>query len=215
MTRTVHAVFWDFGGVFTSSPFGAVESYAAELGIGHDELFGIVFGAYDEDGAHPWHRLERGELSLEDASKAMVALARERGVDFDMASFFGRMRGPDGAERLEVMGGLVREFDAAGIRQGIITNNVREFSDGWRSLLPVDELFADVVDSSAVGVRKPNPVIYEMAMERLGVSDPATALFVDDMPANVAAAEAVGMQGIVARPDVHATAAHLRALVLP
>ena len=89
----------------------------------------------------------------------------------------------------------------AGYRTGIITNNVREFGDGWRALIPVDELFEFVVDSSHVGVRKPDPRIFALALEQLGCPDPASCVFLDDHPANVAAARALGMLAIHVGPD--------------
>ncbi len=64
MPREIHAVLFDFGGVFTDSPFAALEELSDELGIGPRELLEIVFGPYDDDTDHPWHRLERGEVSL-------------------------------------------------------------------------------------------------------------------------------------------------------
>ncbi len=91
----------------------------------------------------------------------------------------------------------VRALRATGVRHCIITNNAKEFADGWRTLVPVDELFDDVVDSSAVGMRKPNPAIFELAMNRLGVTEPSRAVFLDDFAPNVAAAQALGLHGIV------------------
>ena len=70
------------------------------------------------------------------------------------------------------------------------------------TLIPVDELFDDVVDSSAVGMRKPNPAIYELALARLGVTDTSRSVFLDDFEPNVAAARALAMHGIlVEHPD--------------
>jgi hypothetical protein len=72
----------------------------------------------------------------------------------------------DGIDRT-IVADKVRALRASGLRMGIITNNVREYSDRWRGMIPVDELFDDIVDSSAVGVRKPNPDIYRLALRRL------------------------------------------------
>jgi epoxide hydrolase-like predicted phosphatase len=107
----------------------------------------------------------------------------------------------DGGLRQELVD-KVGELKAAGIPMAIITNNIREFSEGWRSLFAVDELFAEVIDSSFEGVRKPDPAIFELALERMGAVKPAEALFLDDHPANVAAAEALGMQAILVGNDL-------------
>jgi len=74
---------------------------------------------------------------------------------------------------------------------------VREASASWRSLVPVDELFEVVVDSSEVGMRKPNPAIFRHALERLGGVDPGQAVFLDDAPGNVAGAERAGLSAIL------------------
>src|SRR5207302_1315443 len=85
----------------------------------------------------------------------------------------------------------------AGYRTALVTNNVAEFGDGWRQLIPVDELFELVVDSSQVGVRKPDPRIFRLALEQLDGVRPEQAVFLDDFEANVAGARQVGMHGIV------------------
>jgi epoxide hydrolase-like predicted phosphatase len=198
------AVFWDFGGVFTASPFHAVRPYSASLGIEHDELLELVFGPYHLDTDHPWHRLERGEGTLAEAMDAAVAAAADRGVAFDARAFFGAMR--DDIDRTIVVA-TVRELRTHGVRHCIITNNAKEFASGWRALVPVDELFDDVIDSSAVGMRKPNPAIYELAMARLDVRDPSRAAFLDDFAPNVSAARALGLHGIVVEHPEPAMAA--------
>ena len=76
-----------------------------------------------------------------------------------------------------------RELHARGFRIAMLTNNVREWEPHWRAELPVDEIFELVVDSGFVGVRKPDPAIYALSLERLGL--PAEAcVFVDDLEAN-------------------------------
>ena len=102
---------------------------------------------------------------------------------------------------------------ARGVRTGIITNNIREYGDAWRAQLPIEELFDTIVDSSHEGVRKPNPVIYQTALERLGVSHPSHAVFLDDYEGNVVAARNIGMHGIVVREDPRDAIDELHALL--
>ena len=85
----------------------------------------------------------------------------------------------------------------AGCRTAIVTNNIREFGQGWRGMLPIAELFDAVIDSHEVGVRKPDPRIFELALERVGAVAPARAVFLDDFQGNVAAAERLGLRGVL------------------
>ena len=191
----IKAVLFDFGGVFTSSPFTAFEDMGAEFGAKPGQVNEIMFGSYAVDGDHPWHQLERGEISLEQARNEIMAIGnRDFGIALDIYELFARMPRDGGLRHalVERVGGLKRE----GYSTGIITNNVKEFSDGWRSLLPVDELFDLVVDSSTEGVRKPNADIFHLALERLGGLDASATVFLDDHEANVAAANAIGMQTV-------------------
>lgn len=213
MPQPVRAFLFDFGGVFTDSPFTAVEDFGRDLGADPRAVSRVVFGSYEHDGDHPWHRLERGEISLEDARGLIREAGREQGLDVDIYELFARMgRSNAGADRRRPLVDRVRSLRAAGMLTGIITNNVREFGEGWRSLLPVDELFGFVVDSSHAGVRKPDPRIFGRALEQLPGVSAAECVFLDDHPANVAAARALGMHGILVGEDLGAVLAAIDAL---
>ena len=199
------AVLFDFGGVFVASPFAAAEEGAARLGIPLDDLFEIVFGSYDRDDDHPWHRLERGEISLGRANHEIRERSEIAGyAPVEPLDVLAAMATGGGVR--EFMVDLVREVRAAGHRTGIVTNNVREFRDFWRPMIPLDELFDDVVDSSEVGVRKPNREIYRLACERLGV-DPAATWFIDDYEGNVVGARAAGLSAVCCGYTVETTRA--------
>ena len=87
----------------------------------------------------------------------------------------------------------------------LLTNNVREWEPLWRAMLPVDEIFELVVDSAFVGIRKPEPEIYELTLERLGGGiGAAECLFVDDVEDNIAAARALGMSAVHFRSNEQA-----------
>jgi putative hydrolase of the HAD superfamily len=196
---TIEAVLWDYGGVFTASPFGSVSAYARSVGADPVVFREMVFGSYDTDGDHPWHRCERGEITIADTWAQISAAVETAGYQFDLGKMFGAMSG-DPVDRNIVIE-AVRAARARGLRTGIITNNVKEYGDAWRGQIPIDELFDTVVDSSHEGVRKPNPVIYFTALERLGVANPAHAVFLDDFEGNVIAARNLGMHGIVVGDD--------------
>lgn len=197
-TRVVDAVLFDFGGVFTPSPFETVVEAGRELGLAADVAFELCFGPYDDDGDHPWHRLERGEMTLEDARLALADLARARGHDLDPLSLLVR-RGPEDLQR-EAVVERARRVRATGVRTACVTNNVAEFGDVWRRMIPVDELFDTIVDSCQAGVRKPDRRIFELALSDLDVSA-GRAAFLDDHPGHVAAATGLGLRAIRVGPD--------------
>ncbi len=191
-------MLFDFGGVFTPSPFPVIADAAPEFGLTPEAAIMLCFGVYDQDGDHPWHRLERGEISLETARAELAALAREQEVEVDMLALFGRMGKPDPDREVMVEG--ARRIRERGLRTALVTNNVAEFGEGWRKMVPVDELFEVIIDSSSVGVRKPDPKIFQLALDALGVSA-HDAVFVDDHPGNIKAAESLGMVGVLVGPD--------------
>jgi len=201
--RDFDAVLFDFGGVFMDSPFAAAEAAAGVMGVPFELLTEVVFGSYDSDTDHPWHRLERGEITFADARDGISDLAVERGMGeldpFDVLASLAD-RGQHGHREFVV--DAVRDLRAAGLRTSVVTNNIAEFGGFWRTIIPLDELFDDVVDSSAVGMRKPNPAIYRLAMDRLDVTDASRAVLLDDFGPNVDAAKALGLHGIlVEHPD--------------
>lgn len=208
----IEAVLFDFGGVFTLSPFTEFDVIGQSLGAKPGQIHSIMFGNYHEDGDHPWHRVERGEISLEECRSDILALAeREHGFKLDIYEIFGAMP-RDGGIRHEFVD-KVAELKTRGLRRAIITNNVKEFADGWRSLLPVDDLFELVVDSCVEGMRKPNPKIFELTLEKMGISHPARTVFLDDFPANIAAAKALGMQAVHVSDDIPRALAELDRLL--
>jgi putative hydrolase of the HAD superfamily len=207
----LEAALFDFGGVFTASPFVAAESLGAELGAAPGRLVELVFGPYEKDTDHPWHRLERGEIDFGVARDAIIALGRAAGLDTDPLRVFQRLGAEPGVRPAFVE--RARRLRAAGVRTALVTNNAREFREAWRALLPLSELFELVLDSCEVGLRKPDPAIFRMALEALGVTDPARAVFVDDHEANVRAARALGLQGVLVGPDPTSALAELDALI--
>ncbi len=109
----------------------------------------------------------------------------------------------------EPMISLMASLRSEGYKMGLLTNNVREWEHRWRAMAPIEEIFEVVVDSAFVGMRKPDPEIYELTVSRLGV--PAEeCLFVDDLKRNCEAAAAAGMTAIVYR-DAEQAAAEIRA----
>ncbi|MFI5320374.1 MAG: HAD family hydrolase [Myxococcota bacterium] len=212
MTIRTRAVLFDFGGVFTPSPFDGARDYGARIGANPERVLELVFGPYHEDTDHPWHRLERGEVSMLDARNAIIELGRAEGIDADPFKLFASMAGgPRGA--YDAMVERARAIGARGYRTALVTNNIVEFRESWRKMVPADELFHVIVDSSEVRMRKPNPAIFRHTLELLGGVEPSECLFLDDAASNVEAAERLGIRGVLVKPDLADALAALDALL--
>jgi len=207
----IRAVIWDYGGVFSGSPFGAMAGVAREIGVDPERYLEIVFGPYDHDTDHPWHRLERGETTLEKARAEIIEIGRREGIDSDPFHLFTAMSRGGGGLRGEVVD-FARELKGSGLRCALVTNNALEFRDYWRRSIPLDELFHHVIDSSEVGMRKPDPKIFELALEQLGV-EASSAVFLDDYAGNVEAARRVGIHGVLVTDDYQGALAELARLL--
>ncbi len=204
MTK-IKAIIWDIGGVLSPSPHAAVAAYAAEVGT-TDAIFRLaLFGPRDHDTDHPWHRLERGELELNEALALISTEFEAQGIEADPFGWLAHARDQeyDTAPLIE----RITELHAAGVRHAVLTNNLAAFKDGWRKLVPI-ELFELVVDSHEVGLRKPEAAIYEFTLERLGLEAHET-IFLDDTPENVTGARDLGIVGIDVGPNPLETLAAL------
>jgi putative hydrolase of the HAD superfamily len=209
--RSIDAVLFDFGGVFTESPFEVARRFGSSLGAQPDRVLEVVFGPYHEDTDHPWHRLERGEIALEIAREEIIALGSAEGLETDPYLVLAAL-GREGGVR-EAFVETVRRARAAGMQTAIVTNNVREFREAWRAMLPVEDLFDAVIDSSEVGKRKPDAAIFRHALEAVGGPVAERTVFLDDFAGNVEAARALGMRGILVEPDPAPALAELLAIL--
>jgi putative hydrolase of the HAD superfamily len=132
-------------------------------------------------------------------------------LEVDIYEFFARM--PRDAGLRYQMVDRVADIKKDGYPTALLTNNIKEFSDGWRSLLPVDDLFDLVVDSSHEGMRKPNPEIFRVTLERLGGLIPECTVFLDDFEANLEAANSLGIQTVRVGSDISQAIAELDELL--
>ena len=183
----IQAVLFDFSGVLTTSPWPAITASA-----GGDLAF--LTGPYHEDTDHPWHRLERGEISVDEWLAAVNEAAEQAGRTLDltpMRTLLTDLVVHD--DVVEHVGGL----RADGYRTALVTNNVREGAAGWRAMVPVDDLFDVVVDSSSVGMRKPDPAIFTHTLDLLGGIAPDRAVFLDDVESNLVGARLAGLHTIL------------------
>jgi epoxide hydrolase-like predicted phosphatase len=197
--------------------FDALSAACDEMGMDAAAVLEIVFGPYDDDTDHPWHQVERGELSFADYTTAVQAEARQAGYDFDPMDILVRMSsgGTNGGAIREDMVDAVRHARTTGRSTALLTNNVAEFRNMWRPLMPLEELFDVVVDSSEVGMRKPSAPIFELTLERLGGPSAGETLFLDDAAGNIAGATRVGMRTILVETDHRGALAELLSLLGP
>ena len=192
----IRAVISDFGGVLTNRLIEAFAAFQDETGISTEELGRGMQRVAERDGEYPLFRLERGEISepdfLEDLSWGLEAELGHRPTLHRFREIYFEALHPN-----EPMLDLMRELRDRGLRMAILTNNVREWEELWRSKLPLDEIFELVVDSAWVGMRKPDHKIYLLTIDRLGEGlVPGECLFVDDNELNVEAARELGMTAV-------------------
>lgn len=210
---TVRAVIFDLGGVLLLN--GRPTDVARRYPDADPEVVTrALMGVYGDDDDHPWHRLERGEISMVEYQRAVRQRLLDAGITPAPSQ---RPPGESGSpfrfEPNEQMITLVRELRRAGLRTGMLTNNVRELRAAWWPVSEWPRLFDDIVDSHEVGMRKPNPDIYRLSARRLGV-EPGHSIFLDDVATNVHAAEQVGMVGVHVEGDGAPAIERVRTLVL-
>lgn len=200
MSRPFDAVVFDFGGVLISPITDKLAVLAERHGIGQVELLDILLGPRHESTAdHPWHRAERGEVAVADLQTLVTPIADASGVTLDgdeMEVLFERSY-----RYHDAVLDRIRQLRAAGYRTALLTNSVREYRPHLEAELDLASLFDVVVDSSEVGLRKPEPAIYDHVNELLGV-DPTRVVYLDDFDHNLDPAVAAGWTVIhVTGPD--------------
>ena len=191
----IEAVLWDFGGVITASPFEAFNRFERDHTLPQNFIRRI--NATNPD-TNAWAKLERSEITPEEFDRAFEREARSAGHALRGFTVLKLLYGDLRPEMVEALGRCSGHF-----RTACLTNNVDmdEWPDG---LFPRDraaahqevmELFDLVIESSRVGVRKPEPRFYEIACEMLRIT-PAKAVYLDDLGINLKPARGMGMYTI-------------------
>ena len=191
----VEAVIWDFGGVFTTSPFDAFSRYERERGL----PAGIIrrINSINPD-TNAWARLERSELAPAEFDAEFLGEAREFGLSIPGRDVLALLSG-------DLRPKVVAAFKAckAKFKVGCITNNaptgkgagMSSSSEKAQAIAGVFSLFDHVIESSKAGVRKPDPRIYRMMCEALAVK-PEACVYLDDLGINCKPAREMGMTTI-------------------
>jgi len=185
------AVIFDLGGVVFPSPFDAFDVYERSAGLADGSVRALI-RVSSETGA--WAALERGELDHDAFCDALEAEGRAAGCALDARALMATVGGGFGP-RPEMLEAIAR-LRARGLRVGALTNNwpATGGATGPNGISALD-CFDAMVESAKVGLRKPDPRIYALILERLGV-DAARAVFLDDLGINLKPARAMGMATI-------------------
>jgi putative hydrolase of the HAD superfamily len=196
-----HGLIVDYGGVLTTDVFASFRAFCEAEGLEPDAVRDRFRS--DPEARELLSQLETGALAVAEFEPRFAAL-----LEVESERLIGRLFGAMEADTAMLEG--VRAARRAGVRTGLLSNS-------WGDALAYDdalleELFDAWVISGEVGLRKPDPAIYELAAERLGLP-PAACVFVDDLPGNLKPARALGMATVLHRGDAEATLAEVRALL--
>jgi putative hydrolase of the HAD superfamily len=188
------AVVFDLGGVVMGSPLQALARFERDCGLEPNAINRAIVAA-GEQGA--WARLERGELTLEEFCAPFEADCRSCGLEVDGTRMMAYVA--EASVLRPRMLEAIRRIRERGLRVAALTNNWR--TDRPRGPNPLAEHFDVIVESAIVGLRKPDPRIYELVCRELGVT-PSETVFLDDIGRNLKAARGLGMTTIkVDDPD--------------
>jgi putative hydrolase of the HAD superfamily len=188
------AVLWDFGGVILSSPFEAFNHYEQSTGLPRDFIRTVNA---TNPHTNAWARLERNELTPLGFDEAFAADSRALGHEIRGAEVLALLAG-------EIRPEMVAALDAvkdAGYKTACLTNNVVDderaasVTERSNAIAAVMARFDIVVESSKIGIRKPEVRFYETACEMLGV-EPSECVFLDDLGINLKPAATMGMTTI-------------------
>jgi putative hydrolase of the HAD superfamily len=183
----IEAVLWDFGGVILSSPFEAFNDYEMTAGLPRDFIRTVNSTNPDTNA---WALLERSDISPIEFDDRFASESAALGPPVPGADVLAHLAG---AVRPEMVVALDRVI-AAGFATACLTNNVLG-ENPRRDVDAVMDRFDHVIESSKVGVRKPEVRFYEVACETVGV-EPSACVFLDDLGINLKPARAMGMTTI-------------------
>lgn len=208
----IRAVIFDFGGVFTTSPIENFAVFERQHGLPEKFIGGVIRNNHH---ANAWAQYERAEIDLDAFDALFADETRAAGFEILGRTLISLL---SFAFRPEMVAAL-EDVKAAGLKTGCITNNLPEVDAAAMLATPerrdlaahVFAMFDHIIESSKAGIRKPEPRIYQMMCEALGVSPPQ-CVFLDDLGVNLKPARDMGMCTIkVPLGDVTPAIAALRA----
>ena len=192
----IEAVIWDFGGVFTTSPFEAFARYEREHGIPVGTIRKINSTNHENNA---WAQFERSDIDMDGFDRIFADEARALGHHIPGKDVLPLLSGDFRPEMIEALRRIRTKFKTGCITNNMPTNTVEGPSSvsAGRSIYAreIMVLFDELIESSKIGIRKPDPRIYHMMCEKLGVT-PAACVFLDDLGPNLKPARALGMTTI-------------------
>ena len=183
------AIIWDFGGVITSSPFEAFNDFEEANGLPKDIIRTINS---ENSDMNAWAQFESNSITIDQFNDLFLKEAKAKGFDIK------------GRDIIKLLKGSIRESMVSFLRElksdfklGCITNNVKSSSEENtdNETKEAMSIFDHVIESSIVGIRKPNPEIYMMSCDALNVS-PDQCIYLDDLGINLKPARELGMTTI-------------------
>ena len=188
----VEAVIWDFGGVITTSPFEAFARFETERGLPADIIRRTNAINHHENA---WAKFERAEVDIESFDELFAAESLALGAEVRGKDVLPLLSGDLRPEMVEALRLVKSRF-----KTGCITNNLPANAIGSASgrslyVAEVMALFDHIIESAKIGLRKPDPRIYRMMIEALGV-DPKNCVYLDDLGVNLKPAREMGMTTI-------------------
>jgi putative hydrolase of the HAD superfamily len=189
---TIEAVIWDFGGVLTTSPFEAFARFEKERGLPADIIRRTNAANHWENA---WAKFERAEVDSEAFDRLFAAESAALGAEVRGRDVLPLLSGELRPEMVEALRRVKARF-----KTGCITNNLPANATGCTSgrtlyVAEVMALFDHIIESAKIGLRKPDPRIYRMMVDALGV-DPAACIYLDDLGVNLKPARDMGMTTI-------------------
>jgi putative hydrolase of the HAD superfamily len=188
----IEAVIWDFGGVLTTSPFEAFMRYEMERGLPADIIRRTNAENHLENA---WAKFERAEIDAAAFDELFAAESRALGAEIRGRDVLPLLSGDLRPEMVEALRRVKQSF-----KTGCITNNLPANAIGSKTgrslyVAEVMALFDHVIESAKIGLRKPDPRIYTMMTDKLGV-DPKRCVYLDDLGVNLKPAREMGMTTI-------------------
>ena len=188
----IDAVIWDFGGVLTSSPFEAFARFERERSLPAD----IIRRTNTENHLeNAWAKFERAEIDIATFDDLFAAESRALGAEVRGRDVIALLSGDLRPEMVEALTRIKAKFKTGCITNNLPANAIGSASGRTLYIAEVMALFDHVIESAKIGLRKPDPRIYAMMTDALGV-DPKRCVYLDDLGVNLKPAREMGMTTI-------------------